>query len=118
MRIEDIARICHEVNRAYCQAIGDNSQPRWEDAPDWQRHSEQDGVIFTLDHPEATPEDSHKNWMREKARDGWKYGPVKNPHKKEHPLFMPFDQLPIEQRVKSHLFQAVVRTCQCDEAKF
>lgn len=29
-----IAQVCHEVNRAYCQALGDDSQPAWDDAPD------------------------------------------------------------------------------------
>lgn len=28
-----VARICHEVNRAYCEALGDTSQVSWEDAP-------------------------------------------------------------------------------------
>jgi hypothetical protein len=115
MRIEDIARLCHEVNRAYCQAIGDNSQPKWDDAPEWQRHSAQDGVMFSLDHPEATPADSHANWFKDKFASGWKHGPVKDPDKKEHPCMVPYDQLPLEQRVKDHLFQAIVRTCQRDE---
>ena len=30
---------------------------------------------------------------REEA-DGWKYGPVKDPEKKEHPCFVPYDDLP------------------------
>jgi hypothetical protein len=33
MEIEEIAKVAHEVNRAYCQALGDFSQPKWEDAP-------------------------------------------------------------------------------------
>jgi hypothetical protein len=32
MTLEQIARVAHEVNRAYCQALGDQSQPAWEDA--------------------------------------------------------------------------------------
>lgn len=31
--IELIAQVAHEINRAYCQAIGDDSQPCWNDAP-------------------------------------------------------------------------------------
>jgi len=27
---ERIAKVCHEVNRAYCAGIGDNSQVPWE----------------------------------------------------------------------------------------
>ena len=109
MTPEQIARVCHEVNRAYCASIGDHSQPAWETAPDWQRKSAVTGVAFTLAHPEAKPSDSHVSWLAEKERDGWKHGPVKDPDKKEHPCFVPYDELPIEQRTKDYLFQAVVR---------
>ena len=105
----EIARACHEVNRAYCNSIGDTSQPAWEDAPDWQRRSAIAGVEFTLANPDAKPSASHESWLAEKERDGWKYGPVKDPKKKEHPCFVPYDQLPAEQKSKDYLFQAVVR---------
>ena len=31
----EIARIAHEANRAYCQSIGDDSQPNWAEAGLW-----------------------------------------------------------------------------------
>jgi hypothetical protein len=65
----DIAQVAHEINRAYCQSIGDDSQPTWEDAPDWQRHSALDGVHFHLENPLATPDASHNNWLRDKEKD-------------------------------------------------
>jgi hypothetical protein len=105
-----IARACHEVNRAYCASLGDHSQPAWEDAPEWQRTSAIKGVEFTLANPEAGPSASHESWLAEKAADGWKYGPVKNPETKEHPCFVPYDELPVEQKAKDYLFQAVVRS--------
>ena len=37
MNNEDIARVAHQVNKAYCEALGDTSQPDWENAPDWQK---------------------------------------------------------------------------------
>ena len=37
--IEGIARICHEINRVYCQNSGDDSQVEWEKAPQWQKDS-------------------------------------------------------------------------------
>ena len=109
MDYEQIAKIAHEVIRAYCLAIGDDSQPSWEDAPDWQKASAKMGVEFHKKHPNATPEMSHENWMADKAASGWKYGPVKDVEKKEHPCFMPYDQLPLEQRVKDSLFRVVCR---------
>jgi hypothetical protein len=112
MDTEQIARVCHEVNRAYCISQGDLSQPKWEDAPEWQRTSAVKGVEFTRAHPEAKSSDSHDSWLAEKRADGWKYGPVKNPEAKEHPCFVPYDDLPKEQKAKDYIFQAVVRALQ------
>lgn len=110
-RIRAIAMIAHEVNRAYCEAIGDNSQPWWFEAPQWQKESAIDGVVAHIRNPSMTPEQSHEGWMRHKLADGWKWGPVKDPTKKEHPCIMPYEQLPLAQRVKDHLFKAVVTAC-------
>jgi hypothetical protein len=107
---KDIAKVCHEVNRAYCKGIGDDSQVSWEEAPEWQKKSAINGVKFTLKNPNAQPSDSHNSWLAEKEKDGWKYGPVKDVEKKEHPCYVPYEQLPTEQRVKDYIFQAVVRT--------
>ena len=111
MEEERIARLAHEVNRAYCLSLGDTSQPAWEDAPDWQRQSAIDGVRFRKDNLDATAESQHVAWLESKRADGWKYGPVKDAEAKEHPCFLPYDQLPVEQRAKDYLFTAVVRTC-------
>lgn len=110
MNFEHIAETAHEANRAYCAALGDNSQPAWKDAPDWQKQSALTGVKFLLTHPEAPPSASHDSWLAEKQRDGWKYGPVKNPETKEHPCFCHYDELPVEQRAKDYIFGGVVRT--------
>jgi len=49
MNVEQVARVAHEANRAYCESIGDTSQVRWEDAPQWQRDSALKGVQFHAD---------------------------------------------------------------------
>ena len=105
----EIARVCHEVNRAYCASLGDTSQVAWEDAPEWQRESAIKGVDFHIANPDSKPSHSHDEWLREKAEAGWSYGPVKNPETKEHPCFVPYDELPREQQAKDYLFLAVVR---------
>jgi hypothetical protein len=112
--VREIARVCHEVNRAYCQAIGDNSQPEWDEAPDWQVDSAVNGVRAHLEHMSLygkpmPPDMSHQSWLQEKQADGWRYGPVKNPETKEHPCFVPYNQLPAEQRVKDYLFGGVIK---------
>ena len=109
MKIEDIAAVSHEANRAYCRALGDHSQPSWPEAPDWQRESAIAGVTFHLANPGAEPSASHDQWLLHKERDGWVYGEVKDPERKQHPCMVPFDQLPPEQQAKDRLFSAVVR---------
>lgn len=102
------ARIAHEVNRAYCESMGDMSQPAWADAPQWQRDSTINGVRFHLANPDATPENSHESWLAQKTAEGWRYGAVKNADTKQHPCFLPYDQLPAAQRAKDYLFRGVV----------
>ncbi len=108
MTARQIARICHEANRAYCAQLDDDSQLPWEDTPEWQRVSAIKGVEFHLANPGASPSRSHEEWLKEKEATGWKYGPVKDPVKKEHPCFLPYDELPAEQRLKDSLFTAIV----------
>lgn len=105
-----VAQVCHEANRALCETQGDHSQSPWESAPDWQRESAIDGVMKIAIGEVTRPEQSHESWLAEKERTGWKYGPVKNPVTKEHPCFVPYDQLPPEQRVKDHLYFAIAKT--------
>lgn len=106
-QIEACARAAHEANRAYCIAIGDTSQPSWDDAPDWQKSSARQGVTGAL--AGATPEQSHESWLAEKVATGWKYGATKNPEAKEHPCMVPYAELPPAQRAKDSIFIAVVR---------
>lgn len=103
-----VAKVAYEVNKAYCEAIGDYSQPEWNDAPDWQRDSVINGVEFHLLNPDASPSDSHNNWLKRKLAEGWTYGEVKNLEKKEHPCCVEYEKLPLEQRVKDYLFKQIV----------
>lgn len=106
--VELIAVTCHEANRAYCAIIGDSSQLPWLDAPEWQRASARVGVRFHMDNPSAGPAGSHESWLAQKTADGWRYGPVKDEAVKEHPCFVPFEELPDLQQMKDHLFTAIV----------
>lgn len=107
MNHEQIAKVCHEVNAAYCAALGDLSQPTWENAPEWQRASARMGVdLHTMG--DFGPEASHISWMKQKIAEGWVYGEVKDPVAKTHPCIVPFDQLPREQQAKDYIFMTIV----------
>lgn len=108
LTVEQVARLCHMLNREYCMALGDFSQDSFEGAPQWQRDSAINGVKFHLSDLGMPPWISHTNWLDEKLSDGWTYGPVKDVEKKQHPCCLPYEELPVEQRVKDYILGHVV----------
>lgn len=112
MNIEQIACVAHETNRAYCESMGDHSQKPWDESPEWQKDSARNGVRFHLKcHKAGAPpaaSAAHDAWLADKVADGWKFGPVKDAEKKEHPCCVPYEQLPPEQQLKDHLFTSIV----------
>ena len=110
MKKENVAQVAHEINKAFCASIGDFSQPTWEEAPEWQKLSAINGVQFHLDNPDASPSASHDSWLKQKEEEGWKYGEVKDAEKNEHPCFVPYEELPIEQKSKDYLFKQVIHS--------
>jgi hypothetical protein len=107
-RIETIARVCHEANRAWCEAHGDTTQKPWDDAEQWQRDSAIEGVAIAVDG--ATAEQQHQAWCDSKTRDGWTFGTTKDPDAKTHPCLVPYAQLPSMQKAKDSLYGSVVRS--------
>ncbi|SLG39818.1 RyR domain [Mycobacteroides abscessus subsp. abscessus] len=105
----EIARVCHEANRALQKVFGDESpSPEWDVAPSDQRESCIRGVTAALDGMD--PEALHTLWMVDHAARGWTYGPVKDRVAKTHPCLLPYDELPEAQRLKDRLFLAIVKT--------
>lgn len=115
MTTDQMAELAHETNRAYCRILGDTSQVPWAEAPEWQRASAIQGIEKAL--AGATPAELHESWLADKRAHGWSYGPIKDADAKTHPCFVPYDQLPPEQRLKDALFSAVVRAAATNVAE-
>lgn len=110
MTTEQIAAICHTVNRAYCLSIGDDSQAHWDNASPEQRESATIGAGIALADPTFTPEVLHASWCRHKRNQGWRYGSVKDEALKTHRCLVEWDDLPREQKAKDYLFHAVTNS--------
>ena len=110
MRVDDIAKCCHEANKVLCEGVGDFSQKPWHEAEEWQRVSAVNGVLYFIENQDAPDSAQHDAWCNDKYADGWVYGPIKDADAKTHPCLVPFDQLPLEQQAKDTLFKAVCRS--------
>jgi len=110
LTVGQIAKLCHQINKAYCETIGDNSQLDWDLCPKWQKDSAINGVEHVLANPNCEYEDSHNNWFVEKINDGWIYGKEKNEQRKIHPCMVDFNELPLQQQLKDIFFINTIKT--------
>lgn len=104
--VEEIAKVCHEANRALQSVLGEEVSPSWTDAPAYMQESILEGVAKALNG--YTPEELHESWRNFKLADGWVYGETKDAEKKTHPCLLPYEDLPETQKLKDFLFQGVV----------
>jgi hypothetical protein len=112
---EQIARVCHDANRALALASGEDPAtvwPSWDDAPASIQESAIVGVQHALEG--ATPEQLHESWLETKRRDGWTFGEVRDNDAKRHPCLVPYHELPEQQKTKDDLFVAIVNTLELD----
>lgn len=107
-KVTEIAVMCHQANKTWCEVNGDNTQKDWNEAEEWQRQSAIKGVEFKLANPEAGDDAQHNAWMEDKVKDGWVYGEVKDITAKTHPCIVQFNALPEFQKKKDALFCAIV----------
>lgn len=104
-----IARVCHEANRAITVMTKDVPlQPNWDEAPEEMISSTIKGIEWRLANPLAPPSAQHEEWVRAKIADGWMLGVKKDAEKKTHPALIPYENLPEEVKVKDLVFGAIV----------
>lgn len=109
MEPKQIARVCHEANRALTQILQDVPlQPRWNDAPEEMIRSSVQGVVWRLDNKTAPASAQHEEWMRAKLADGWTLGPTKDSALKTHPALIPYEKLTDGVKKKDAAFTALV----------
>jgi hypothetical protein len=108
LEILQIALVCHQANKAWCEANDDTSQKDWHSAENWQRQSAINGVITRIGSRNAGHDLQHNAWLEDKKKDGWVYGEVKDAEAKTHPCIVPFEELPEFQKKKDALFCAIV----------
>ena len=108
LEVLQIALVCHQANKAWCEANDDRTQIDWHGAEHWQRQSAIKGVEFRLKNPNAGHDTQHNSWLEEKINDGWVYGEIKDAEAKTHPCIIEFDKLPEFQKKKDALFCAIV----------
>ena len=64
--------------------------------------------IFDFD-LSTTPEEIHEKWMDKKLEDGWIYGEIKDEVEKTHPCIVPYEELPMSEKIKDLVALGIFR---------
>lgn len=107
-KIHQLAEFAYVINKAYCESIGDFSQPEWSEVDFDSQFIYLLNVTRNLK-KEMTPEEAHNVWMKVRKSEGWVYGPIKDLAAKTHPCMVPWNEVPQEQKIKDFLFLAVLK---------
>lgn len=71
----------------------DNYIPQPIDTSDVQLPEELNPLL------EAMAKNVHEVWAQTRIAQGWKYGPERNDEEKLHPMLIPYEELPEEEKV-------------------
>lgn len=104
--LEKIAKLAHNVIKAYCESLGDNSIPEWADTSKDVKETTKLGIIGHLKNS-LTPKETHELWVKNKKDNGWIYGELKDEELKTHPCIVPYEDLSQEQKSKDYIFKAI-----------
>ena len=108
LTVIEIAKIARNIDRMYCASINDTIPEMWERCTESEKDKTLRGISYHLQN-DLSPEDSHMNWVKQKIAEGWCYDMNYDPVLKLSPHLIPYNQLPVEQRAKDHIFRALVR---------
>ena len=115
MHALSIARIAHDADRSLCALHGDMTTPGWFQLDDVHRENARVGVAIAVSMPDATPEQLHGVWLKDRKADGWRFGPQYDGLGKRDPLIRPWSRLTRLTQLREQLFVAVVRALSATE---
>lgn len=108
--IADIARVCHEANRAFCIAKGDHTVSTWDMLPETVQLGIIDDVRYASTNPAVTPQQLHERWAERLVAEGWQRGAVHAPDLLESPDLVDYVELTDDAKSKQRLFCSIVKS--------
>lgn len=105
-----IAAVAYGILGAYSFSVSAVTEPAWDSLTDQEKQPTLARVDMLLANPDSTPEQLHTSWLDKRLADGWTVGSPFDAQKKQHPLCVPYSDLPQEEKIKDYLLYAVVQS--------
>lgn len=104
--IRKLAEASDFVIRAYSASIGESPRKPWARTTEDRRQRLCAAVRNILEGRVGSARAQHERWLADHA--GWSWGEEVDEAAGRHPALMPYDELPLAQRLKGDLCRAVV----------
>lgn len=101
------ARVFYAASHVLQEALED-PQPPWDELPAWQQDAMIDVTRKCM--LGASPKQLHALFVQHYTARGWTYGPSKDWQTRQHPVLIPWHQLPGRHQARFKLWQAIVMT--------
>ena len=109
MNKTDMAKVAHEAMRAYKIQLGEEDIGVWDKSSKYMKDSILSGVEYVMNNPNTTAEHQHEAWCKHKKDTGWLFGKEKDEKLRTHPLLIPYNKVPADNKIKAELFIGVVK---------
>ena len=101
--VPELAEALHTVTRLLGRTDGQTIST-WAELGNEDRLRSAMAINAIMRDSTRTAEELHNLWLQIKVSMGWKYGPVYNLGKLEHPCIISFDRLPTEEKLKDEIW--------------
>jgi hypothetical protein len=108
LKLSTITLLTYALCASCTIALGEPTPTDWNKLTDDDRQAYTNNVSAVIANPTIGPAAQHDKWLAEKQAEGWVYGENKDDEAKTHPLIVPFEELPVEVRIKDQLFHSTV----------
>lgn len=106
--IDALSRESHRAISDFRVSIGEDALPPWAPSTAEEIGQKRSGIEAALSG--VTPEQQWREWSAMRREQGWKYGPVRDPVKKEHPsLVDDYSMLSPAERQKDEVYGEAIR---------
>jgi len=109
MTVTQIAKIAHEIRSVSIGLFKGKPTIAWDDLNEGVKNYILREVHYWLKNPSASASDSHNEWLRCKTEEGWSFGEENDHENKKHPSIVPYDQIPIQEKMANELIMKTVR---------
>lgn len=108
--IDKIACVAYTAIRTWCIRTKQEVSPEWTDLPDdYADHIKIVVARAFADMKTPSAKQLHERCLKDGKTAGWGYGAQVDREKKLHPDILPWEQMTMDQRMKDHIFSAVIR---------